>query len=155
MDRAPALTRPSPHPPPPPQSRLDYLADYFAVSSASNAGRTRINIDSIAMCVILGNRKNNPEQTCNSIQRAVESPPGGLLSFSASRGRNSPRLSVLGRGAQDRQGGRPRNLPDYCPLSTPGQQTRKEAVSCRPRMGLNIHCAQGQPACPLQLYLSP
>lgn len=25
--------------------------------------------------VILGNRKNNPEQTCNSIQRAVKSPP--------------------------------------------------------------------------------
>lgn len=27
--------------------------------------------------VILGNRKNNPEQTCNSIQRAVKSPPWG------------------------------------------------------------------------------
>lgn len=27
------------------------------------------------MCVILGNRKNNPEQTFNSVQRAVKSSP--------------------------------------------------------------------------------
>lgn len=88
---APVLTRPAPRSLPAPQSKPDYLADYFSASPATNADSNRINIDSIAMCVILGNRKNNPEQTCNSIQRAVKSPPGVLLSFSASRGRNSLR----------------------------------------------------------------
>lgn len=94
MDIAPILTRPPPPSLSASQSRPDYLADYFSASFATNADCNRINIDSIAMCVILGNRKNNPEQTCNSIQRAVKSPPRGLLSFSVSKGRNSLPLPV-------------------------------------------------------------
>lgn len=153
---APILTGPPPHSLSAPQNRPDYLGDYFSASSATNVDCNRINIYSIAMCVILGNRKNIPEQTMQLNSKSCEISSLRLLSFSASKGRNSPLLPVLWvlLGPEDKSHARvvglghgpPHHWPRLVSPQYPGQETWKEGLCCRlPRMGLNIHCAQDQP----------